>query len=80
MGNNALLDPPFVYSRASQSWSPNASPTSSFRHEWRANAAHADGHVASLPPAPDLITSAEFHIGSVGPDNAPHYVPDWRDW
>ncbi len=80
LGNNALLDPPFLYSRTSHRWSPNASPTTSFRHGWLANAVHADGHVSSLPPSRELITSLEYHIGSVGPDNAPHYVPDWRAW
>lgn len=78
--NCALLDPPFLYSITSGAWRRNESPTTSFRHGGLTNAVHADGHVASLPPDPELLTSLEFRIGSVGPDNAPHYVPDWRSW
>jgi len=78
--NCALLDPPFVYSRSSRSWRRNENPTTSFRHGWLANAVHADGHVESLPPNPDLVTSHQFRLGSAGPNNAPHYVPDWREW
>ncbi|MFQ5806523.1 MAG: prepilin-type N-terminal cleavage/methylation domain-containing protein [Phycisphaerae bacterium] len=77
--NTALLDPPFLYDGPGR-WRQNQSPTTSFRHDGLTNSVHADGHVAWLPPNPELITSERFGIGSVGPDNAPHYVPDWRDW
>ena len=77
--NCALLDPPFLYNGRG-AWQPNKSPTTSFRHDWLANAAHGDGHVASWAPNPERITSQELRIGSAGPDNAPHYVPDWREW
>jgi len=77
--NCALLDPPFLY-RPPRYWYRNASPTTCFRHDWTANAVHADGHVAGAAPHPDLVTSAAFRLGSAGPDNAPRYVPDWREW
>ena len=77
--NSALLDPPLLFS-GKGSWRRNPFPTTSFRHDWHTNAVHADGHAASLAPDPERITSREHRIGSVGPDNAPHYVPDWRDW
>lgn len=77
--NTALLDPPWLYS-SSSGWSTNLSPTTSFRHNGFTNAAHVDGHVASLRPQGGKIVSATNQIGSVGIDNDPHYVPDWRDW
>jgi len=80
IGNTALLDPPLLYSRNSRAWSRNESPTTAFRHGDQANALYADGHAASVAPNPALITSPELHIGSAGPDNGPHYVPDWREW
>jgi prepilin-type N-terminal cleavage/methylation domain-containing protein/prepilin-type processing-associated H-X9-DG protein len=79
LANNALLDPPLLYQGHGR-WRNNRSPTTSFRHAGLTNALHADGHVASLPSNPQWITSIEFKIGSVGPDNRPHYVPDWREW
>ncbi len=78
--NCALLDPPFLYRRAAHTWDRNDSPTTSFRHDWQANVAHADGHVALRPPRDGWIQSEEFRLGSVGSANDPHYVPDWRDW
>jgi type II secretory pathway pseudopilin PulG len=78
--NCALLDPPFVYRMASRTWYRNESPTTAFRHGWRANAVHADGHATAVEPNPKLIMSPDYHIGSAGRDNAPHYVPDWREW
>ncbi len=78
--NCALLDPPFLYSRSSHGWRRNDSPTTSFRHAELANAVSADGHARSYESDPRLLMSRQFRIGSVGPDNAPHYVPDWRDW
>ncbi len=78
--NCALLDPPFLYRRSTRTWRRNERPTTSFRHADSANAVCADGHAGSFAFDPDLLTSSEFRIGSVGPDNAPHYVPDWREW
>jgi len=78
--NCALLDPPFLYRRSSHTWDRNGSPTTSFRHDWLTNAVHADGHAASRPPGDGWIQSTKYRIGSVGSANAPHYVPDWRQW
>jgi prepilin-type N-terminal cleavage/methylation domain-containing protein len=79
LGNTALLDPPLLY-QGSGRWRRNASPTTSFRHAGLTNAVHADGHAASLPPGDGRIESEQFPIGSVGAENDPHYVPDWREW
>jgi prepilin-type N-terminal cleavage/methylation domain-containing protein/prepilin-type processing-associated H-X9-DG protein len=76
--NTALLDPPWLLGR--RGWSENPYPTTSFRHAGRTNAAHADGHVAARLPGDGRVTSQELRIGSVGAQNDPHYVPDWREW
>jgi prepilin-type N-terminal cleavage/methylation domain-containing protein len=76
--NAVLLDPPFTFRR--RGWNLNPFPTSSFRHELLTIAVFGDGHAAPRPLAGGRITSAEFAIGYAGEDNAPHYVPDWRDW
>jgi type II secretory pathway pseudopilin PulG len=77
--NCALLDPPLLF-QGDGCWRANGNPTTSFRHHGLTNALHADGHVESRDPAGGMITSPEFRIGSVGRDNDPHYVPDWRQW
>jgi prepilin-type N-terminal cleavage/methylation domain-containing protein len=85
--NSALLDPPQLYkgsagkatSLASR-WKANLSPTTAFRHRGLASAACADGHVESFALESGKITSPKHNIGSVGPTNGPHYVPDWKDW
>jgi prepilin-type processing-associated H-X9-DG protein len=77
--NCALLDPPFTYT-GSQRWSRNPNPTTSFRHQDSAVAVFVDGHAQSMGRRDGRVTSAEHRIGSVGDDNAPHYVPDWREW
>jgi prepilin-type N-terminal cleavage/methylation domain-containing protein/prepilin-type processing-associated H-X9-DG protein len=76
--NDALLDPPYLYARGS--WTRNASPTTCFRHMGRAVAVLADGHAAPFGPQGGRIASPRFDIGSVGADNDPYYVPDWREW
>jgi prepilin-type N-terminal cleavage/methylation domain-containing protein/prepilin-type processing-associated H-X9-DG protein len=76
--NNALLDPPLLFSGSR--WQANPSPTTCFRHSGRAGAVAVDGHVEALTPAGGRMTSARFRIGSVGESNDPHYVPDWREW
>jgi len=85
--NNALLDPPYVYQRPL--WRLNASPTSCFRHQRRTQAVHADGHAAVHTPGYDPGASGNgarrelwvrYGIASVGAQNDPHYVPDWRTW
>lgn len=76
--NNALLDPPYLWFR--RRWVANSSPTTCFRHAHEANIALGDGHVERFDPAGGQMTSPEHAIGSVGEDNDPHYVPDWRSW
>lgn len=86
--NSALLDPPRLYQGAI--WRTNVSPTTSFRHRGRTQMVHGDGHVATYTPGdndPANSSNAalrelwrEHQIASVGRSNAPHYVPDWRDW
>ncbi len=77
--NNALLDPPFYYV-GNHRWARNESPTTSFRHNERTNAAFVDGHVQPKTIGDGRMTSREFRIGAVGAANDPHYVPDYRDW
>ena len=76
--NSALLDPPKLFSNGV--WTDNSFPTTSFRHSRRTNAAFADGHVAANGPRGGHLTAPQFDIGSIGTDNDPYYVPDWRDW
>jgi prepilin-type N-terminal cleavage/methylation domain-containing protein len=76
--NSALLDPPWLFD--GRRWKPNANPTTSFRHRGRTVAAHVDGHATSHGPSRGRLTSPSLEIGYVGEDNAPHYVPDWREW
>lgn len=77
--NCALLDPPLLYQTSGQ-WTVNTHPTTCFRHDWLANVVFADGHVESKPPGEGWIQSSEFRLGSIGPGNDPHYIPDWREW
>ncbi len=76
--NSALLDPPMLFDGSG--WVENESPTTSFRHVNRAQAASVDGHVESYRAESGWIISEQFSIGSVGRGNAPHYVPDWETW
>lgn len=93
--NNALLDPPYLYQAgytspyppkevdpadASVNWRVNPSPTTVFRHRGETNAACCDGHVESFGLEEGILTSPRHKIGSVGQNNGPHYVPDWRQW
>jgi len=82
--NNALLDPPLLYSRSGGGrWRPNPSPTTAFRHGGgRVAMMHADGHARSIASEPDWLTHPEQGIGSVGGEGgiAPGYVPDWAEW
>ncbi len=76
--NSVLLDPPWLYSNGK--WTQNFSPTTSFRHAGVTVAAYADGHADTRGPSDGRLASAEHAIGSVGANNDPRYVPDWRDW
>lgn len=78
--NSALLDPPRLYRGIQDDyWVDNEFATTSFRHDWRANAAFADGHVVPLGPRGGRITSPQFRLGFIGRTNE-LYVPDWREW
>jgi prepilin-type N-terminal cleavage/methylation domain-containing protein len=81
--NNALLDPPMLY-QGSSMWSLNPSPTTCFRHGGRPNGsaagARADGSVRAERALPGWLTHTPLRIVSMGTDNDPRYVPDWRRW
>jgi prepilin-type N-terminal cleavage/methylation domain-containing protein/prepilin-type processing-associated H-X9-DG protein len=76
--NNALIDPPHLFTE--NAWTPNPNPTTSFRHDGRTMAMHADGHADRYRAEPDGLASPRHAIGSVGLENGPHYVPNWRSW
>ncbi len=76
--NAVLLDPPWLYQNGI--WRRNEFPTTAFRHRGKAMVAHVDGHVAGHGPGRGQVSAEAPRIGSVGDENAPHYVPDWRDW
>lgn len=88
--NNALLDPPKLFSRTGGgTWSTNSSPTTAFRHGRNTSrnlgavvTACADGHAAVIKAEPDWLTHQAQGVGSVGGhvSNAPRYVPDWEQW
>jgi len=84
--NAALLEPPRSW-QAWGGWQTNFSPTTCFRHArgrdggaGAAAAVNADASATLHDARADWIRSAEAAIGSVGLDNDPHYIPDWRDW
>jgi prepilin-type N-terminal cleavage/methylation domain-containing protein len=81
--NSALLDPPWFFSGGA--WVPDPFPTTCFRHGRRADigsaeAVRADGSAAGYNGQRGWLTAPELAIGSVGTDNDPHYVEDWRRW
>ncbi len=76
--NCALLDPPLLFSGGN--WTRNRNPTTAFRHADAAHAVALDGHAERHAAQRNWLTSARWRVGSVGRDNDPHYVPDWRDW
>jgi len=76
--STALLDPPRLFDGGD--WLENDSPTTCFRHAGRASAAHADGSAAAHQPDRGAVYNVAFDIGSVSTENAPHYIPDAREW
>jgi prepilin-type N-terminal cleavage/methylation domain-containing protein/prepilin-type processing-associated H-X9-DG protein len=76
--NSTLLDPPCIFSGTG--WERNTSPTTCFRHVEQAVAAFADGHAASHGLEGGGYASPAHHVGSIGAQNDPYYVPDWREW
>lgn len=77
--NTALLDPPLLFQGRGR-WSRNDCPTTAFRHEGRTLAVTVDGAARAMAPGRGRITNDEPMIGSVGAENDPWYVPDWREW
>lgn len=84
--NCALLDPPRLYT-STGTWRANSSPTTSFRHQrarggtiGTALGVRADGSVGATRALADWIVDHEAGIGSIGTENDPSYVPDWREW
>jgi prepilin-type processing-associated H-X9-DG protein/prepilin-type N-terminal cleavage/methylation domain-containing protein len=80
--NTALLDPPDRYEKKGDicRWVKNEFPTTCFRHNNKVNVIFVDGHCGSMDLEGAEYTSQKAKIGSVGVENSPHYVPDWRQW
>jgi prepilin-type processing-associated H-X9-DG protein len=76
--NTALLDPPDIY--RDNEWRKNEHPTTCFRHNDKTNVVFVDGHCGSMDLEGAQYVSPKAKIGSVGVENLPHYVPDWRQW
>ena len=77
--NNCLLDGPQMPAGGG-GWARNNYPTLCFRHGGSAGVLFADGHAGGIHESHGTLTSPAAHVGYVGEDNAPHYVPDWRSW
>jgi len=83
--NTALLDPPMLY-RGGGRWRTNRAPTTAFRHgdapgnPGAAVGSLADGSAHAFHAKPQWIVDRMRAIGSVGIENDPSHVPDWRDW
>ncbi len=80
--NTALLDPPYLYKLRGNKypWKKNMHPTTCFRHNERTNVVFVDGHCAAMGLEGAEYVSPKAKIGSVGEENSPHYIPDWREW
>jgi prepilin-type N-terminal cleavage/methylation domain-containing protein len=87
--SSALLDPPLLFSPSS-GWSPNLSPTTSFRHAGRQRASslaagvRADGSASASGTSADLLRrdsrGRALGVGSFSKSPDPWYVPDWQAW
>lgn len=77
--STALLDPPMVYQGWGE-WSANPYPTTAFRHGGAAGAVGADGSARVHAAEAGWIVHPRHRVGSVGTENDPRYVPDWRRW
>ncbi len=78
--NIALLDPPYRLASSGTYWEKNLHPTTCFRHYDRANVVFVDGHCEPMGLQGGEYTSPKAKIGSIGKNNAPHYVPDYQQW
>jgi len=76
--NNALLDPPYLYS--STGWRKNDFPTTCFRHLEKTSVLLADNHCQQIKIGNSEYTHPMSKIGSVKGENAPHYIPDHTKW
>lgn len=81
--NSPLLDPPMLFSAGQ--WTVNPYPTTAFRHPaagsmGSAVSARADGSVHADAARPEWLTHPEIRVGSLGRENDPNYIPDWRSW
>ena len=80
--NTAIIDPPMLFQGT---WTHNDAPNTAFRHHagrgvGAAATARADGSARASAARPEWLSHPALAIGSVGPSNAPHYVPDWERW
>jgi prepilin-type processing-associated H-X9-DG protein len=80
--NTILLDPPYRYEPKNMGnpWPKNECPTTCFRHNEKTNVVFVDGHCGSMGLEGGEYASPAAKIGSVGKENSPHYVPDWKQW
>lgn len=78
--NNFSLDPPELYRKETGRWFLNESPTTCFRHNEKTNAIFVDGHCESMTIQGAEYMSPLAKIGSIGTNNAPYYVPNYRQW
>lgn len=69
--NSTSLDPVSL-----GAWGPNETPTTHFRHNERANALCADGHVGAFGLEGGQMLQPSHNLGFVGAENAPHYDQD----
>jgi len=76
--NSALLDPPFILT--SGGWKKNLYPTTCFRHSDKVNVVFVDAHCKAMEREDSQYVSQAARIGSIGEDNRPYYVPDWKSW
>jgi prepilin-type N-terminal cleavage/methylation domain-containing protein len=76
--NNALLDPPYLYT--SSGWRKNDFPTTCFRHLEKTSVLFADIHCQLMGLEEGEYTHPISKIGSVGSTNAPYYIPDYEKW
>lgn len=77
--STALLDPPMLFDGLGD-WYANDAPTTAFRHDTLAAAAHADGSAHTHEPDRDAFFDDQLSVGSVSAHNDARYVPDWRAW
>jgi prepilin-type processing-associated H-X9-DG protein len=78
--NTFLLDPPDLYNKEFGTWHKNVYPTTCFRHRGKTSVVFVDGHCELMGLEGTEYVSQAGKTGSVGKENSPHYVPDWKQW